>query len=143
MSPDLPQSIMYNHFASVFTTDNGVFPVFHVKDSCHQEYQQADLTHYKVFCALKRLPSKSRTPGGFPAGFLKSIAYAIAFPLSRLFTMSMDCECIPRSWKQATVCPIFKKGSRKLPSKYYPVSLTSACLLQSNGSIVYDSMIPV
>ena len=30
MSPDLPQSIMYNHFASVFTTDNGVFPVFHV-----------------------------------------------------------------------------------------------------------------
>ena len=98
------------YFASVFTTDNGVFPVFHLKDSCHQEYQQAEFTNYKVFCALKRLPSKySRTPDGFPAGILKSIAYAIAFPLSRLFTMSMDCGCIPRDWKQAIVCPISKK----------------------------------
>ena len=69
------------HFASVFTTDNGVFPVFHLQDSCHQEYQQAKFTHYKVFCALKRLPSKySRAPDGFSAGF-KSIAYATAFPL--------------------------------------------------------------
>ena len=69
----------------------------------------------------------SRTPDGFPAGFLKSIASAIAFPLSKLFTMSMDCGCIPRVWKQAIVCPIFKKGSRKLPSNYRPVSLTSVC----------------
>ena len=90
-------------------------------------HQQAEFTHYKVFCALKHLPSKySRTPDGFLAGFLKSIAYAIASPLSRLSTMSMDCV-----WKQAIVCPIFKKGSRKLPSNYHPVSLTSCKVMES------------
>ena len=48
----------------------------------------------------------------------------------------MDCV-----WKQAIVCPIFKKGSRKLPSNYHPVSLTSVCC-KVIESIVYDSMIP-
>ena len=58
------------YFASVFTTDNGVLPVFHLKDSCHQEYQQAEFTHCKVFCALKRLPSKySRLLMVFLLGF--------------------------------------------------------------------------
>ena len=42
-------------------------------------------------------------------------------------SMSMDCGCIPQGWKQAIVCPIFKKGSRKSPSNYNPVSLTSVC----------------
>ena len=41
--------------------------------------------------------------------------------------MSMDCGSIPQGWKQAFVCRIFKKGSRKLPSNYRPVSLTSVC----------------
>ena len=52
----------------------------------------------------------------------------------------MDCGCIPRSWKQAIVCLVFKKGSRKLPSNYRPVSLTSVCC-KVMKSIVYDSMI--
>ena len=43
-------------------------------------------------------------------------------------------------WKQAIVCPIFKKGSRKLPSNYRPVSLTSVCC-KVMESIVYESMV--
>jgi len=54
--------------------------------------------------------------------------------------MSMDCGCIPQDWKQAIVCPIFKKGSRKLPSNYRPVSLTSVCC-KVMESIVYESML--
>ncbi len=35
---------------------------------------------------------------------------------------------MPWDWKKANVCPIFKKGSRKTPNNYRPVSLTStAC----------------
>ena len=134
-------NVLNDYFASVFTIDNGVLPVFHPEVSCVQAYQQVEFTHSKVLCALKRLPSKySRTPDGFPAGFLKSVASAIAFPLSRLFTMSMDCGCIPQGWKQAIVCPIFKKGSRKSPSNYRPVSLTSVCC-KVMESIVYESMV--
>ena len=82
-------NVLNDYFASVFTIDNGVLPVFHPKVSCVQAYQQVEFTHSNALCALKRLPS--RTPDGFPAGFLKSVASAIAFSLSRLFTMSMDC----------------------------------------------------
>ena len=38
------------------------------------------------------------------------------------------------------VCPIFKKGDRKLPSNYRPVSLTSICG-KVMESIISDSMI--
>ena len=55
-------------------------------------------------------------------------------------SMSMDCGCIPQGWKQAIVCPIFKKGSRKSPSNYRPVSLTSVCC-KVMESIVYESMV--
>jgi hypothetical protein len=33
--------------------------------------------------------------------------------------------CVPKDWKEANVCPIFKKGSRRQPGNYRPVSLTS------------------
>ena len=41
------------------------------------------VTYDKVLRSLRNLPNKcSKTPDGFPAFFLKSIAPAIAFPLS-------------------------------------------------------------
>ena len=127
---------MNDYFASVFTIDNGVLPVFHPKVSCVQAYQQVEFTHSKVLCALKRLPSKySRTPDGFPAGFLKSVASAIAFPLSRLFTMSMDCGLYLRVGNRQLFVPF----SKKVPVNR-PVSLTSVCC-KVMESIVYESMV--
>ena len=52
----------------------------------------------------------------------------------------LDPLVIPQGWKQAIVCPIFKKGSRKSPSNYRPVSLTSVCC-KVMESIVYESMV--
>ena len=81
----------------------------------------------KVPCDLQ-LPLKySKTPDHFPAIFFKSVACVIAFPLSYLFYMSMQSGKVPSDLKIAYVCPIFKKGDRKLPSNYRPVSLTSIC----------------
>ena len=47
---------------------------------------------------------------------------------------------IPLVWKTALVCPVFKKGLRKLPSKYRPISQTciSCKVLES---IIASSMI--
>ena len=54
--------------------------------------------------------------------------------------MSMKCGRVPSDWKIAYVCPIFKKGDRKLSSNYRPISLTSICG-NVMESIISDSMI--
>ena len=46
-------------------------------------------------------------------------------PLYILFSSSIEQGKLPAQWKQATVVPIFKKGSKKNPSNYRPISLTS------------------
>ena len=45
--------------------------------------------------------------------------------LANLFVESFKSGSIPRDWKVAIVVPLYKKGSRSLPSNYRPVSLTS------------------
>ena len=69
--------------------------------------------------------TKPLMPDGFPALFLKSIAPSIALSLSILFTQSLRNGQIPKIWKVAFVCPLFKKGLCNLPSNYRPISLTS------------------
>ena len=44
--------------------------------------------------------------------------------LTFLFQKSLDTGEIPNTWKTANVLPAFKKGDRKLPSNYRPISLT-------------------
>ena len=45
-------------------------------------------------------------------------------PLELLFKKSLSLGVIPNDWKKANVTAIFKKGSRKQPGNYRPVSLT-------------------
>ena len=93
-------NVFNDSFASVFTIDNGVLPVFHPNVSCIQAYQQVEITHSKVLCALKRLPSKySRTPDGFPAGFFK---------------ISCFCHCLSIVQAYYNVYGYFRVGNRQL-----------------------------
>ena len=48
----------------------------------------------------------------------------IAPILQIIFQTSLNAARIPADWTTALVTPIFKKGSRTLPSNYCPVSLT-------------------
>ena len=82
-----------------------------------------------VMEALNRLPPKtSRTPDNIPAIILRRLSSVIAYPLSFIFNQSFLEGNIPRSWKSAIVCPIFKnKGLASSPNNYRPVSLTVCC----------------
>ena len=59
---------------------------------------------------------------------LKSCAKELAYPLFKVFLLSLQQSQLPTEWKQSVVVPIFKKGSRYIPLNYRPVCLTSvAC----------------
>ena len=55
---------------------------------------------------------------------LKELAEELAKPLTILFKKSLESEELPAHWLQAVITPIFKKGSKRLPENYRPVSLT-------------------
>ena len=44
--------------------------------------------------------------------------------LSLVFAASLHQGTVPQDWKLALVTPLFKKGNRKEPSNYRPISLT-------------------
>ena len=64
----------------------------------------------------------------------------ISTPLANLFNVSLEEGIVPSEWKEANITPLFKKGSRKKPENYRPVSLTSVvCKLLE--TLIRDHMV--
>jgi len=117
--------LLNDYFASVFTHDDGTVPLFPRRVPENVGLHTVLFSYENVVKALQNLPSKtSQSPDGFPALFLKSIAKEIAIPFAALFELSMKTGELPKIWKTANVCPVYKKGLHSLPSNYRPISLT-------------------
>ncbi|KAI8487906.1 hypothetical protein Bbelb_343540 [Branchiostoma belcheri] len=68
--------------------------------------------------------SKASGPDQIQPWFLKLTANEIAPVLTNIFQHSLNTAEIPKDWRDANICAIFKKGDRAVPSNYRPVSLT-------------------
>ena len=116
-------------FSESFTRENVDDSIIHGEaklSDWHDSY--VDISKEAVLIKLLKLKEdKSPGPDGIHPMVLKSCAVAVADPLSRIYQESFDSGIIPNDWKTATITPIFKKGSRKDPSNYRPISLTSIC----------------
>ena len=115
---------LVNQFSSVFTKEN-----LENLPSLPQDFpDMPDITFgeegvLKLFNNIN--PSKAGGPDHIPSRFLKETAKEIAPIYTHLFQQSYDAGQLPKSWKHAIVCPIYKKGSKALPENYRPVSLTA------------------
>ena len=80
--------------------------------------------------ALKCLkPKMSCGPDGIPTYFLKKLTNSIKYPLSLLFTFSMNTGEIPHIWKLSNVVPVPKKEQPKNEvGSYRPISKQSSVL---------------
>ena len=77
----------------------------------------------KVLSALKASKSQGLDP--FHPKFLKETKHLITIPLTIIFQKSLDDSTLPPIWKKANVSAIFKKGEKKNPGNFHPISLTS------------------
>ena len=59
-----------------------------------------------------------------------------------LFELVRDWGVVPATWKQSFVIPVFKRGSRRDPDNYRPISL-ACCLFKIFERLLHQRVEPV
>ena len=110
-------NLFNNYFCSVFTKDDGKSNVFPFKT----ESKLLNLCFDEVCVqnAMKNMKSSfSIDPDGLCSFFLKRLSFSLCKPLSKIFKLSYQSSRLPKSWKQAIVVPLHKKGDLSKPSNF-------------------------
>ena len=77
----------------------------------------------KLLCGLDI--NKAPGPDGIHPRILRQLNLAIAPTLQVIFEKTYKEGVVPEDWRRANICPIYKKkGARKDPANYRPISLT-------------------
>ena len=121
-------SVLLNYFSTVFTNEpQDNMPTIDPKavQSTLNEIHITEELVRKKLSALKT--SKSPGPDKIHPRILKELKNELTKPLTLLFIASIEQEKIPDDWRNDNVSAIYKKGNKKLPNNYRPVSLTSIC----------------
>ena len=120
--------VLNSFFASVFTTEdlNSIPATPNVLTNNNDVLNGITVTERDVLKCIDKLKvNKSQGPDKISPRILKEAKLELVTPLTLLFNKSLQSSTMPDEWKLANVTPIFKKGSKSLPSNYRPISLTS------------------
>ncbi len=119
------------YFSSVFVTEPpGELPEPRAQ-VIHTPFQDEPVQAEDVRKLLKQLdPAKAMGPDKIHPRILKELCDVLAAPLAMIYQTSLTSGIVPPSWREANVSAIHKKGSKKEPGNYRPVSLTSVVCKQ-------------
>lgn len=87
-----------------------------------------DITFTKedVISAIKEIGEHSSSADDdIPAIVLKNCANELSYPILQIWKDSLKSSYIPQCYKNQTITPVFKKGSKSKAANYRPISLTS------------------
>ena len=124
---DIDKAAAFNHqFSSAFT--NTVFNSIPFRRPVCGKMADITISTHGVEKLMKGLkPNKAMGPDNIHPWVLRELATELAPMMSHLFQQSLIDGRIPKDWKGANVCPVYKKGVKSLPVNYRPVSLTCIC----------------
>jgi hypothetical protein len=118
-------NILNDFFVSVFTQENLEFIPEPAQEEA-TEMRMPSITKDKIREKIQGLRVDSAPgPDGINPRLLKELGDSVLTPLEIIFKKSLTTGVVPLEWRQATVIPIFKKGSKREAGNYRPVSLTS------------------
>ena len=121
-------NLLAEYFTSVFTQEKDFSDIVNECIDLSNITQMSDIQFKpeEIFKKLINLKiSKSPGPDQIHPRVLKEIANEISPLLCTIFNNSIENAVLPCDWKIADVTPIFKKGDKKCPENYRPISLTS------------------
>ncbi len=114
-----------DQFANVFTREDTTYIPTLGKSSV-RDIPDLLISEEGVLKQLNNLKdNKAPGPDGIPPWILKMTAEEVSPILTDLFQHSIDESYLPWQWREANICPIFKKGNKSDPANYRGVSLTS------------------
>ena len=121
--------MLNNFFASAYTSEN-CSDNLEVKNISTIDpinvMQDVIINDELVLKELNNLKKhKSGGPDSLNSNLLIELKQAIVEPLVYIFRDSLSTSVVPKDWKEASIKPLFKKGSRKSVENYRPISLTS------------------
>ena len=125
-SPADKARIFNAFFASVFTREEATALPVPRPPNVSATLDDVHISRETVARKLGDLkPSGAPGPDDLHPSILRGARQSIAIPMTHLFRSSLDSGILPAEWSVARVVPIFKKGDKRLPSNYRPVSLTA------------------
>ena len=141
VSDDETKAVILNDFfAGVFTVENTSCIPELTKHHTGDLLEDITISRHAIAQKLQALKATSSPgPDGIHPRVLKELSLTLSLPLALLYRKSIDTGELPDVWKQAWIVPIHKKGSKREPGNYRPVSLTSvACKVLE--SLIRDAL---
>ena len=132
--------VLATFFSSVFTQERTQEMPTIQKEKLKGEISYCNINREDVQKKLKNLnPNKSPGPDKLHSRILKELYSVLDKPLAILFQNTLKKGKLPDEWKHAIVTAIFKKGDKRKPNNYRPVSLT--CIIcKIIESIIRDKL---
>ena len=120
--------VLADFFGSVFTSENeSSMPDIKISENV-KPLTECTIDEEDIKKRLRDLKvGKSPGPDGIHPRVLKELHEVLSIPLKIIFEESIRKSSLPEVWKTANITALFKKGDKKNPGNYRPVSLT--CIL--------------
>ena len=138
----LMATVLNNQFNSVFTNEDKTTMPTCPDVSGGNRIENSFFDTETVSKKIKSLKvSSSSGPDGLSSKFLVDHVDSLAYPLSKIFNLSMESGIVPQAWREANVTPIYKnKGAKSKAENYRPISLTSIpCKVME--SVIRDNVV--